>query len=280
MSTRLRYLVAALAIILACSVIASPSYAQNREIQVLSDDNSSGAFLGIRMTDVTEENISEYKLNSVQGVIVQSVVEGSAAESANVKEKDILLEFDGIKVRSTIQLSRLVKETPVEREVEIVISRAGKRKNVKVRLKERDESSVDLRIERIPAPIDQFYRNRDFLDRVPGFPDRNLVMPARRTPKLGVTLQPLTDQLATYLGVPGKKGVLVSSVADGSPSSGKLKAGDVIVRAEGRMVETGEDLADLIRNEDDALTLNVIRDKNEITVKIDLSSEDEEKFRL
>lgn len=280
MSTRLKCLVAALAIVLAGSVITPSSYAQNRVFHILSDDNSSGAFLGIGMTDVTEENISEYKLDSVQGVIVQSVEEGSPAESADLKEKDVLLEFDGFKVRSTIQFSRLVRETPVGREVEVVISRAGKRQNLKVRLADRVERQANSRIERIPTPFGEFSGDRGFLSRPPDSPGWNPDESGRRKPTLGVMLQPLTEQLATYLGIPGKKGVLVSSVADGSPSSGKLKAGDVIIRAEGRTVETGEDLTNLIRNEEYTLTLKVIRDKKEITVKVELSAEDGQRFKL
>ena len=281
MSTRLRYLVTILAIILAGSIIAPSSYAQNRIFQVLSPDNSSRAFLGISMADVTEENMSEYKLDSVQGVIIQSVEEGSPAESADLKERDVLLEFDGLKIRSTLQLARLVKETPVGRKLEILISRAGKRENVTVRLAERDDRQADSRIERTPTPFGEFLGDRGFLSRPPDSPGWNSNAPGRRTPTLGVEILPLTEQLATFLGVPGKKGVLVSSVVDGSPSSGKLKTGDVIIRAEGKDVGTPEDVIDLLRNETgDTLTFQVIRDKKEITVKVNLPSEDGKKIRL
>jgi S1-C subfamily serine protease len=92
-------------------------------------------------------------------------------------------------------------------------------------------------------------------------------------PRLGVTLQPLTDQMADFLGVPGKKGVLVTSTVEGSPAAGKLKAGDVIVRADSRAVEVPEDLTKIVREKEAGgkLELRVIRDKKEIVIPVDLA---------
>jgi serine protease Do len=101
-------------------------------------------------------------------------------------------------------------------------------------------------------------------------------------PRLGVTLQPLTDQLGEYFGVPGKKGALVSSVISGTPSDGKLKSGDVIIRAGDRSIGDPEDLVRFIRDEaKGTVTFKVIRDKKEISVSINLSSdEDPEGYKL
>ena len=87
---------------------------------------SSGAYLGIQMADVTASNMSQYKLSSERGVIVRSVVKGSPAEAANLQNGDVILEFAGYPVWSSLQLSRLVQETPVGRKVELIVSRDGK----------------------------------------------------------------------------------------------------------------------------------------------------------
>jgi serine protease Do len=279
MSTRLRCFVTVLAIFLAVGMVVPSSYAQNRAFQVFSSVNPGGAFLGIRMTDVTEDNLSEYHLDSVQGVIVQSVEEGSPAESADLKEKDVLLEFAGTKVWSTMQFSRLVQETPPGRKVEILFSRAGKRLNVTVQLADRNEKQADGGMI-LRTPFGEL-GGRDFYNEIPDLPERNSVAPGQQKPRLGLTLQPLTEQLATHMGVPGKKGALVSSVMDGSPSYGKLKAGDVIISAGGKEVETPEDLTGLVRRETgDDLTFKVIRDKKEITVTITLPTDSGKGFKL
>ena len=47
------------------------------------------------MKDVTADDVSKYKLSSERGVIVSSVIKGSPAETANLKEEDVILEFGG-----------------------------------------------------------------------------------------------------------------------------------------------------------------------------------------
>jgi serine protease Do len=281
MNTRLRCLNIVLAVLLAGSVCVPSIYAQSRMTQILSLDNSSGAYLGIHMTNVTEDNRADYKLDDVAGVIVQKVEEGSPAETGGLKEKDVILEFDGTKVRSTIQFQRLVKETPVGRKVKLLISRSGKQVPLTARLEARNESGqAEILGGFSPYPLDDS-RTREFLFRIPNPPGDTLVTPRQRTARLGVTLQPLTDQLAEYLGVPGKKGVLVSSVLENSPSSGKLKAGDVIVQAKSRDIESPQELADLIREQSGgSIKLKVIRNKKEVAVDINLTSDSDKGFRL
>ena len=274
MSTNMKCLVTALAIILIAGMCIPASYAQDRTIQLYRADNSTGAFLGIRMTDVTKENMSEYKLDRPQGVIVESVVEESPAESAGLQAKDVILEFDGVKVRSTVQFSRLVKETPVGREVQLSISRAGKRNNIAVQLAGQSEQRAEGRAFVVPAPLgdsgrgDPIYRFR-FNE---PFPES--WFPGDGTPRLGISIQSLTDQLAGYLGVPGNNGILVTSVMEGSPSAGKLQAGDVIVRADGQTVSDPANLRRILqRTTSETISLDVVRNKREIKVVVDLSGD-------
>ncbi len=65
--------------------------------------------------------------------------------------------------------------------------------------------------------------------------------------RLGVTVQPLTPQLAAYFGV--KDGLLITSVRDESPAAaGGLKAGDVITTVNGTSVTTQSDLIHVLRS--------------------------------
>lgn len=170
----------------------------------LFQENLSGAYLGITMEDVTAVNMSQYKLNSERGVIVRSVQPGSPAEKASLKEKDILMEFGGHPVWSSFELSRLVQETPVGRKVDLVISRAGNRMNLSATLERRDARSVEDRKQLPPRQWSAPDPN-PFPFRRPDVQDQGADSRAGRKPQLGVTIQPLTDQLAEFLGVPGKK---------------------------------------------------------------------------
>jgi S1-C subfamily serine protease len=115
---------------------------------------------------------------------------------------------------------------------------------------------------------------RDFFGQDRLFPQYEAPNPAViQKPRLGVTLQPLTDQLADYFGVPGKKGALVSSVASDSPSAGKLRSGDVIIAAGDREITSPEELSSFITDRGEGnVTLKVIRDKKEISLVVNLPS--------
>ncbi len=262
---------AAASAVLACSVLWWPA-TSSAQVRVLRIGDRT-AYLGVRMEDVTADNMAKYKLTKEMGVIVSSVEKGTPAEAAGIQENDVILEYCGIPVISATQLARLVEETPVGRKVELLVSRDGKRLTLTAKLAERSGRAVEAapraRVERrweLDIP-----EIEGFVLRGPGW-NRWFGLRAESRPRLGVTLEPLTDQMAEFLGVPGKEGALVTSVAKDSPADAKLRAGDVIVRADGKSVRNPDDLTRIIRDKDRGATieLRVIRDKKEITVSIQL----------
>ncbi len=267
-------------ILLACSMALPASQAQTRTATSTLLLGLDGAYLGIQMKDVAAEDLSKYKLSSEKGVIVSSVIKGSPAETANLKEEDVILEFGGFAVWSSSQFSRLVQETPSGRKVDMVVSRDGKRINLNATLEKRDGRSAERQIEILPN--DRFGPGpRSFQFRLPDMPESPAADPLPQKARLGVTVQPLTDQLGAFFGVPGNKGVLVASVIDGSPSTGKLKSGDVIISVDGKSVENPDELNRLIRAKSEgAFNLKVIRDKKEIPIVVNLPASEEKGYKL
>ena len=289
-----KYRIAIPAALFACLLAASSAVAQNRSV-VQIQNNSGDAFLGISMEDVTASNMSEYKLRDEKGVIVRSVQDESPAEEAGVRENDVILEFAGQPVRSTRQFSRLVSETPVGRKVAITVNRDGKTVNLTATLRARTESGAMQRFEMLPGQMERFLESlpqggqieRFFESRPDGQsrpprstgptrPDsqgeRQNTERSGNRPGLGVEIQPLTEQMAGFLGVSGQKGVLITSVTSGSASDAKLKAGDVITGVDDREVATPADLTRFIREASGEITVKVIRDKKQLSVKISLPS--------
>ena len=268
-----RFGLVALAIILAGGAAVPVSQAQSRVFSDAIQFNTTGAYLGIQMDDVTASNMAQYKLSSERGVIVRSVAKGSPAESAGLRENDVLLEYAGTPVWSSSQFSRLVQETPPGRKVELAVNREGKRVNLTAQIGTRDGGRQSEGRGGGGAPEDPFgwnFRDFPFRDLYPVPGNRRAPEPEAK-PRLGVTLQPLTDQLGEFLGVPGKKGALIASVIESSPSAGKLKSGDVVVGADGKEIREPEDLTRVVREKaEGALTLKVIRDKKEISVIVNL----------
>jgi serine protease Do len=198
------------------------------------------------------------------GVVVQQVRADSPASRAGLKEGDVVTEFDGERARSAAQFTRLVRETPPGRTVKIVVRREGTSQTMDIAPETRD--SDDLRFPDLTRDIERHLQalppefNFDFDFEAPGF-----------TPfsqrRLGVTVTPLSDQLAAYFAV--KQGVLVSEVAAGSAGEAAgIKAGDVIVSVKGQTVAGPSDVVRELRQVESGtdVEIRVMRDRKEVTL--------------
>ncbi len=76
--------------------------------------------LGIHFQELTQEMAEVFELEQIQGVLINQVLPGSAAEQAGLKEGDILVAVNGVKVidgsqlRTTIALIRVGEQVDVE----------------------------------------------------------------------------------------------------------------------------------------------------------------------
>jgi serine protease Do len=271
MSSFAKISVAVTLVFFACCAVSPLSHAQSGSLPNILQVNTPGSYLGVQMEDVTAANMSKFKITSERGVIVQSVVKGSPAEEAGLHDEDVILEYGGFQVWSAQHFSRLVEETPPGRKVDLAVSRDGKRITMTAKIATRSGRTMVGRAEMPPGNR----TDRDLLDRLfvlprPDQRDNAPGEPAGK-PRLGVTLLPLSEQHAESLGVPGKKGVLVSSVSEGSPSAGKLHAGDVIISADGKETREPEQLTRIVREKSEGiLALKVVRDKKQISIDVNM----------
>jgi serine protease Do len=241
--------------------------------------NEPAPYLGVEIEDVTAENMSSYKLTSERGAIVRSVEKDSPAEDAELKNNDVIMEYSGTPVFSAAQLTRLVSETPPGRKVDLAISRDGTKMTVTAKIAEggRHEMFFERgQVRIVPRSGSALPGGSMFRYSFPGGKfDRFVYPPGRKRTRLGLTLEDLTDQMGEFLAVPGKKGALVTSVAEGSAAAAaNLRAGDVIVRAGEEIVAYPRDLIRALehRGSGSRIDLKVIRDKKEITVPVDLEN--------
>ena len=210
-----------------------------------------GGFLGLQLRDVGQEDVAALKLPAERGAVVEKVIPESPAAEAGLKERDVIVEFDGEMIHSAAQLTRLVRETPVGRGVNLAVLRDGQRKSFTVKPREQKEPHALMRrFPDGPMNIEPWVN----LDRMP----RVITSIIGQSGRLGIQGQTLTEQLAEYLKVPQKSGVLVAGVSEGSPAQkAGLKAGDVIVAANGKPIAETQQLQD------------VLRDRNQTSVRLD-----------
>lgn len=242
-----------------------------------------GSQLGVMVSDVDVKS-------TTGGVKIDEVNPESPAEKAGIKTGDVVVEYDGEKVRSARQFTRLVQETPEGRSVSIALMRDGKRQTVNATP---ESTRLSWNIDRFGPEVDRAMREaergmRNFRFEVPReYFDFRYDNPDNREPRrfeyrlpervfpaipggrgrLGVTVQSLTRDLEDYFGVKNG-GALVSSVLpDSAASKAGLKAGDVIVSVNGRSVADADDLINKIEDVNGEATIVVMRDKKELTLK-------------
>ena len=226
-----------------------------------------GGWLGVEIGEVTAEKAKDLKLPAVRGVLVDDVEPDSPAAKAGIKEKDVITQYDGQPVEGTVQFRRLIRETPPGRSVTLEISRGGSTQNISVVLGDRSDVSV----RKMKGKMRNFGGAYSFsMPNVEELPDMPDVMDAR-TPILGINAEDLTGQLGSYFGAPNNAGVLVREVRPGTPAEkAGLKAGDVIIKIEGKEVRTLADLRAQLREKSNQATVNVgiLRKGSEIAITV------------
>jgi serine protease Do len=245
-----------------------------------------GSWIGVSVRDVEADDVAKTKLPAPGGVLVEEVSRESPAETAGLKNGDVIVEFDGERVRSTRQFTRLVQETPAGRKVQASVMRDGQRVPITVEPREGGGARFFSGLDRLPeiagawavppeppAPPAAPGKPAPPAPPAPAMPFRyfdfdDLLNRSGGGGRLGVTITELQPQLADYFGA--KEGVLVTSVrTDSVASRAGLKAGDVITSLNGSTVRTGAELRERTAGLKDGeeFSISVLRDKKATTLK-------------
>jgi serine protease Do len=218
-----------------------------------------GGYLGVQVEDINKENVSRYGLRQVRGVGVKEVVKDSPAEKAGLRKDDVIVGFDGETVSSARKLTRLVSEVAPDHTTTLTISRSGVDQQLSVTIGKRENHFTALPM----MPLGNW--------KVEGPNGGDFVLAFGKGRRIGVTTTPLTGQLAEYFGVADGKGVLITSVTKDSPAAkAGIKAGDVIIAADGKKIERVGDLTRAINEKKEgAIELTVVRDKAQRTISVE-----------
>ena len=209
----------------------------NRSIQIFS---SGGSYLGIGVAEVDADRAKALNLKEVRGVEVKSVDESSPAAKAGLKEGDVVLEYNGQRIEGTEQFVRLVRETPVDRQVRLSVWRNGALESVTAGIGRRsaehfafhnddDGDAVAVEIPAMPPmPAMPSVPPVPEIASLPDWPHGT----SGHSGMLGIETESLNSQLAEFFGVKG--GVLIRSVTKNSAAEkAGMRAGDVIVKVDG-----------------------------------------------
>ncbi|MDO3442374.1 Do family serine endopeptidase [Agrobacterium sp. V1] len=217
--------------------------AQNIVQQLIEFGETRRGWLGVRVQPVTDDVAASLGMESAKGALISGVAKGGPVENGPIQAGDVVLKFDGKDIHEMRDLLRIVAESPVGKEVDVVILRDGKEETVKVKLGQLQDTTDEKAATEDPqaedgdggvvAPDDDGGTDDQAQDQTPE---------VREAPQsvLGMNLVVLSNELRTEKGIAESvEGVLVASVDTGSPAEQKgMKPGDIIV-------EVGQDFMEV-----------------------------------
>jgi len=185
----------------------------------------SRGYLGVWLQEITADLMKEFNIPESTGALVADVDPNTPAEDAGLKPGDVIIEFDGKKVKDRQHLQFMVAETPPKKKVTLKIIRDGKEKTLTVTLGERP---ADLAARSGRRPESEEFAS---------------------TALEGVQLADLDTRARRQFDIPENvQGALVTEVDPGSPAFGAgLRPGHVIVEINRKPVENLGDARQFLR---------------------------------
>ena len=181
-------------------------------------------WLGVRIQQVTDDIADSLNIKPAKGALVAGVEDKGPAKPAGIEPGDVIVKFDGKDVREMKDLPRIVADTPVGKDVEVVIIRKGQeeKKTVKLGRLEDGEKQAALSTKKDDQPE-----------------EKSVVQKT-----LGLQLSNLTDTLRQRYKIKDQvKGVVITGVdANSAAAEKRLNAGDVIVEVAQEPIATPADL--------------------------------------
>ncbi|OHV23348.1 Do family serine endopeptidase [Rhizobium sp. RMa-01] len=229
-------------------------------------------WLGVRIQPVTDDIADSLGLDSAKGALVAGVIKGGPVDDGSIKAGDVILKFDGKTVSEMRDLPRVVAESTVGKEVDVVVLRDGKEQTVKVklgRLEDSDQAAASgdaapdgSQDDGVITPDPDENNDMDQPDSgdqaqpAPGAPapdqHQGQVSPDASTPKnvLGLSLSLLSAETRKAFGIAESvDGVVVTEVTPGSASAEKgLKPGDVIVEVAQEFMKSPDAVAAKVKS--------------------------------
>ena len=194
-----------------------PDLVQRVAGQLIEHGETSRAWLGLSLSDLTWEKARAFGIERVGGAVVEEVHEGGPA-SKRIKRGDVIVAVDGEPVNDSSDLVYLISSHLAGEELELTFVRDGREKTARVEAGERRSGLAAMSGEEAEPEGDSEE------DEAP----------------LGMVLEELTAALNERLGRPDRAGgVLVRAVTPGSAADrADLSPGDVIVDVDGKDVDS------------------------------------------
>ncbi|MFZ5800327.1 MAG: Do family serine endopeptidase [Candidatus Omnitrophota bacterium] len=174
-------------------------------------------WLGVSVQDIDDKLAGYFKLSNKEGALVVDVIKGGPAETAGLKNGDIIIAFEGKAIKEVRELVKLASGAEVGTKVSLKIIRDGKTRDIFAVIGERPEKLA----EEIPTPAPRVSGQETFR---------------------GMRVESLSEEMAEQLGVEEQQGVVVTDVEPESlAAAAGLRLGDVISQIDKSPVKNLDD---------------------------------------
>ncbi len=191
--------------------------------QLIEFGETKRGWLGVRIQDVTKEIAEVENLNEPRGALVASVAENSPSDKAGVKAGDIILEFDGEKIKAMKELPMIVARTEVGKKVKVKIWR-NKKEITKVITLGRLETSEDFKVA-----------------------EKNTPFKEERIEKLKITVKQLSKEDIKNRSLPNQtSGLVITQIDIDSPLNDTIELNSIILEAQKKKIRNSNDLNQIV----------------------------------
>jgi Do/DeqQ family serine protease len=210
--------------------------------QLLKDGKVHRGRLGIGLQDVSDDLASTLNVKSPTGALVSRVMKGSSAEKAGLQAGDIITAINGEKIEDENVLRNKVAGTAPGTEIKLTVDREGSAKELTATL---DELNPEDIIKGSPKQGE----------------NENDKTPSGQGGRLGVSLQPVTPEIAKQLGLDADSEGLVVTEIDpaGAAAAAGIARGDVILQVNKKRVKAVDDVKSALEGAGDKVALLVSR---------------------
>ncbi|HVG51444.1 MAG TPA: Do family serine endopeptidase, partial [Xanthobacteraceae bacterium] len=169
-------------------------------------------WLGVRIQQVTDDIAESLNVKPTRGALVAGIDEKGPAKPAGIESGDVIVKFDGKDIKEMRDLPRVVADTAVGKDVEVIVIRKGKEERKTVRLGRLEDGEKQQQASLTPK--------KDTPE------EKTVVQKA-----LGLQLSAMSDTLRQRFKIKDSiKGVVITGVDTNSAAAEKrLSAGDVVV---------------------------------------------------
>jgi serine protease Do len=231
-------------------------------------------YLGIEMRDVSEDQVGVLKLKDARGAEITTLDHDGPACKAGMRQHDVIVQMNGQAIENEDQLRRLLRDMPIGRTVNFLVSRDGQTQTMTMTTADRRTIGQQAWDQHYTVPAPGTVHANSFMDSskvtTTATPKEHKDLLGTETIVLsssftGAKLEVMGPQLAEFFGATDGGGLLVRSVEGNSPAEeAGMKAGDVVVKINSISVANGTDWTKTVHdNKGKPVPVVVLRDKQE-----------------